>query len=144
MTASLNHSGSSSTATGAGTIASSGTVRFGVSSAMRRLWLQNVRLPDVGIEPDIIPAAMPRVRGVVEQIVDGEHVGIDRRFDESVLCVMRIGIDDREQAEASLRRSLAVGDDLRVVGCVETQCVIELERRLCMPDAVDPADELRD
>src|SRR5919197_2201539 len=155
MIASLYQSGSSSAADFAVVKASVGTVRLAVSSAMDALApgpeppasgvdLEDVPLEDLRIETDVVPAAMPRVRGVVEQVAHDEDVGVEGRLDEAMLHVMRIEVDDHQHARAAVGCGFAVGDDLRVVRRVELPRVIELERGLRMADAIDPADELAD
>jgi hypothetical protein len=55
----------------------------------------------------------------------------------------RIQIDNHEENRVRIAgRSLAIEDQIRVVGLEEPQPVIELERAVFAPDAVDDADEI--
>src|SRR4029450_373231 len=141
MIASLYQSGSSSAAALAGVIVSTGSVRCGISMAIDA---QNVCLADIRIEAHVIPFPPPLVLDVVEQIADGEDlVGADtRHLDVTVLHVMRIEVDNRQEPVGSVRSRLAVSDDLAVVGLVKPQRVKELQRAVLMSDRVDAAHQL--
>src|SRR5262245_39988925 len=134
MIASLYHSGSSRAAAGAPATASTGTVRLRTSIGLLATshQPQNVSLPGAGIEPYVVPAAPPPIPGLVEQIFDGVRLGVDRELDVAVLHVMRIEIDDHEHLVAAA--ALAVGDDFGVVGGVEAQRSVEVQRVMAPAD----------
>src|SRR5262245_8962078 len=141
MIASLYQSGSSCAADGA--VATASTVTFGVSVALATSHQpQNVSLTHARIETDVVPSAVPRVRRLVEEILDDERVRVDRHLDVIVLHMMRIEVDDRVNDVVS--RAFAVRDDLGVVGRVEPQREIELQRPVLAADPIDAADELVD
>src|SRR5687768_4798834 len=115
MIASLYQSGSSSVAAAAGSAASIGMIRFGVSLAMSEA--EDVGLAHAGIEPDVVPVPPPGVVGVGDQIVcivGPRRVGSEGRhpagghLHEAVLHVMRVEVHDDEEPFA-VRRALAVG-----------------------------------
>ena len=62
----------------------------------------------------------------------------------AVLHVMRIEVDDDQHGVGAVGRRLAVGDDLGVVGRVEAQRPIGLQRRMLAADLVDARDQLLD
>src|SRR6476659_5159902 len=133
MIASLYQSGSSSDAECAGTTASSGTLRFGISvtlairlgrpSGLRRFDPKNVRLPHARVEPHVIPFPSPYVLHIVDEIVGGERrAGRGARdLDPAVLHVVGVEVHHDEQRRRSFRSSLAVRDDLWIVGRVKAQ-----------------------
>src|SRR6185503_7476638 len=103
-------------------------------------------LANVRIEPYVVAIAAPLVAHAVDQIAHGVDLvgGESWNLDVSVLHVMRIEIDDREHDIRSVRRVLAVGDDLRVVGRVKPQREVELQGAVRTADLVDAADQLLD
>jgi hypothetical protein len=60
-------------------------------------------LADAWIESDVVPAAMPPVVGVVEQVAHGIGVFVNRHLDETVLRKKRIEVDDRQHAVSAIK-----------------------------------------
>src|SRR5919198_188296 len=99
--------------------------RLGVSSAIKQFGTsnsefeilnfksQNVSLSDSWIKSYVIPPAMPGVVFVVQQIVDGEQVSVDRRLHMTMLRMVRVEIDHHQQRFAAVRRLLLIGNDFR-------------------------------
>src|SRR6266536_2927994 len=152
MIASLYQSGSSSADEGAVAKASAGTTRWGDSTAtctstsnceLRTSKFENVSLANARIEADVVPAAMPDVHGVVDQVAHLERVGVDRRLDRAVLHVMRIEIDDRQQGAARIVRiGLAVREQRGVIGRVKAERRIELQGALLVADLIHARNQL--
>ena len=91
-------------------------------------------MPDAGIEADVVPSALPHVLGVVEEILRGEQIGVFAGVDVAVLHVVRIEVDDGQNRVVAVRRLFAVGNDFRIVGSVELQRRIELQRAMRVGD----------
>src|SRR5256885_11527447 len=87
---------------------------------------------------------MPGIARIVQQISNGEDVVVYGYVDHSVLHVVRVEVDDRQERSATAGWRLAVGNDLGVVGVVKSQRRVELQRRVRTPDLVDAAEQLAD
>src|SRR3954468_23292530 len=110
--------------------------------------LQDVRDAIVWIQADVIPFATPEIALLREQIDDfnarvrRQTPGDERELHEAVLHIDRIEVHDDEDQIPAIRRPLAVGQHLTVVGAMKRQPPVVLQRRMRFPDGVDLADEL--
>src|SRR6202011_1264114 len=90
--------------------------------------------------PYVTRAAQELVRLVAAVSVDAERV--ERQVDHSHLPVVRIDVHHREHDISEVVRALRVGEDLVVLGRVEHESVVALQRRVLASHLVDQGDEL--
>src|SRR3954462_14488765 len=134
MTASLNQS-------------SSGMAEHG-SERGWELDLQDMRDAIVWIQSDIVPFATPEIALLREEIDDfdarvrRQAPGDERQLHEAMLHVDRIEVHDHQDQISAVGRSLAVGQQLTVVGAMKRQPPVVLQRRMRSADRVDLTDEL--
>src|SRR5262249_30259642 len=103
-------------------------------------------LANAWIETHVILLAAPDVLDIVQKIPYDERAfrRNSGKLDPAVLHMVRIEIEHNEDPIRSLSRCLAVGDDLSVVGRMEPQRAIRLQRRMLVADPIDSRDQLLD
>src|SRR6185436_8263760 len=118
----------------------------GAASGTAMSWLfsrntEDVRRQGVGIELHEVAPAAPGVTARRDQILHlvaagGRAVEIE----PARLLVMRIQVDAHQDKVVAL--FLRVADQLVVVGRMEAQVPVALQRRVLVADSVQPADQL--
>src|SRR5687768_5432797 len=121
--------------------------QIGSGSAMRRAPDdEDVRHALGGIELHVVPRPAAGVARAVEQVLDNKRrvwsdaeVG-DRHLDPAVLHAVRIGVGHDEHVVTAA--GLAEPQQRGVVGPVEAQRLVLLQRRMDAADVVDARDQL--
>ena len=98
------------------------------------------------IELDEVPFPAPRIARAVEQVLDDitlaridPHLP-DRDLNPSLLCPLWISVDRDEDAAGGI--PLAEPDEMRIVGLVEGQRPVLLQRRMIAANVIDARNQL--
>ena len=85
---------------------------------------------------------MWRISGLRRRPVALDPELFERQVDHAALHVVRVDVDHRQDHVGIVRRALGVREQLVVLGRVEPQPAVGLERGILLPDSVDDRDQL--
>src|SRR6266852_3695113 len=109
---------------------------------------EDLRRRRIRIELDVVARSVPDVPRPAEELmrlvaaisVDAQR--LERQRDHADLLVMWIDVDDGQDHVCKVVGALGVGDDLVVLGGVEHQAVVAVQRRVLTPNLVEHRDQL--